>query len=174
MRRSRTRLGWTMSSLALLALAACSSPTSPTEEAETFPRIVPVGTTCGSGTSAVYFIWGLSPYVTDPGASPMAAVLRVGDTQRLTLDFNGCGGARAQTWTSTSPTVASIGEDPALVLPNVVRLTALSVGETRVYVDFAGPDDKVHRTYPAYCPGSIYGCSSPQAVIEVVRVVAGP
>jgi hypothetical protein len=103
----------------------------------------------------------------------MAAVLRLGETQRLTLDFNGCGGARAQTWTSTNPSVASVERIP-LVLPSIVRLTATSVGETRVYVDFEGPDDKVHRTYPAYCPGSIYGCSSPQAVIQVVRVVAGP
>jgi hypothetical protein len=122
--------------------------------------VVPVGSTCGSGTSAVYFIWGLSNNVRDPNVRPLESVVPVGKTLRLGLEFEGCGGNREEAWTSTSPAVGTLAPDPRFSAVN--HFTAVAPGVTEIFVDFKGPDGKVHRTYPAYCPDSIYVCVRPR------------
>src|SRR4029453_12348794 len=95
--------------LVMVSLWCCGggSTTGPSngDSALSFPVVVPVGSTCGSGTSAVYFIWGLSNNVRDPNAKPLESVVPVGQTLRLQLSFEGCGGSTEQAWTSPSPAV---------------------------------------------------------------------
>lgn len=164
--------------LSLVGSVGCrSSPTGPDDGAQAESLAV-ITTTCapiGSGASreysTVYFIWGLSNLVPEGSARPLEAVLRVGEEARLSLDFEGCGYSINETWTSTGPAVASLTVDPSFN-GVVAQLTALAPGETRVFVDFEGPDGKRHRTYPAYCPGSRYLCVEPRTPFSHVRVVA--
>jgi Big-like domain-containing protein len=174
--RRRRRFVVPVAACSLLTLAAVdcgTSPGRPTTEPEqqslSFPVIVPVGSTCGSGTSAIYYVWGLSNQVRDAHASPLAATVRVGETVRMSLDFEGCGSNRSEVWTSTNSSVAAVTQDGQLSA--VARLTGLVPGETRIFVEFEGPDRQRHRTYPAYCPSSVYVCVSPRTPIAVVRVV---
>lgn len=165
------KLATTVSALLLVGSIGCGrSPADPTkEESLSFPVIVPVGSTCGSNTSAIYYIWGLSNNVRDPQATPLATVVKVGETVRLSLDFEGCGSNSSEVWASTNPGVATVAQDSQFSA--VARLTGVMPGETRVFVDFEGPDRQRHRTYPAYCPGSIFVCVSPRTPIALVRVV---
>jgi hypothetical protein len=151
-----------------------TSTTGPsgTQDGLSFPTVVPVGTTCGSGASAVYFIWGLSNNVRDPQARPLEAVVPVGQSLRLSLEFAGCGGETEDSWTSTNPAVGDLTPDPEMNYISVTRFTARAVGVTEVFADFRGPDRNMHRTYPAYCPASIYGCAPPRTPFTLVRVVA--
>jgi hypothetical protein len=89
--------------------------------------VVPVGTTCGSGASAVYFIWGLSNSVRDPGVRPLEAVVPVGQTLRLTLDFEGCGGGTGEVWTSTHTEVGDLTPDERFSA--VTHFTARAPGQ---------------------------------------------
>jgi hypothetical protein len=140
------------------------------DPALSFPTVVPVGSTCGSGASAVYFIWGLSNNVRDASAKPLESVVPVGQTLRLRLEFDGCGGGTDETWTSTSPAVGALTPDP--LFSAVTHFTAVAPGVTEIFVDFKGPDGKVHRTYPAYCPESVYVCVAPRTPFTRVRVLA--
>jgi hypothetical protein len=168
MKISRAVLGY----LLTVSLGCGGSTTGPSDDdaALSFPIVVPVGSTCGSGTSAVYFIWGLSNNVRDSNARPLESVVPVGQTLRLELNFDGCGGNNEEAWTSTSPAVAVLTPDARF--SSVTHFTAVSPGVTEIFADFKGPDGKVHRTYPAYCPGSIYICVSPRTPFTRVRVVA--
>ena len=71
--------------LVTASLGCGGSTTGPSDGDATlsFPTVVPVGSTCGSGASAVYFIWGLSNNVRDPNARLLESVVPVGQTLSL-------------------------------------------------------------------------------------------
>lgn len=167
------KLPMAVPALFLVSSIGCgTSPTDPAKEEESpsFPVIVPVGSSCGANRSATYYVWGLSNNVRDAQTVPLAAVVKVGETVRLSIDFEGCGSNTAEAWTSTDPAVATVVQDSQLSA--VARLTGLMPGDTRVFVDFQGPHRQRHRTYPAYCPTSIFVCLSPRTPIALVRVVS--
>ena len=126
--------------LLVIAMGCGTPPTDPTNEEElpSFPVIAPVGSTCGSNTSATYYVWGLSNHVRDAQTVPLAAVVKVGETVRLSLDFSGCGSNTSEAWTSTNPAVATVGQDNQWSA--VAHLTGLMPGDTKLFVDFQGPD----------------------------------
>jgi hypothetical protein len=164
----------------LAALLAClvncgGGPASPSEAAPAIalPVVTTSCTPIGSGNTATYrtifFVSGLSDKVADAAVRPLEAVLRVGEEVRLSLEWDGCAYTRNETWISSNPAVASFGEPSFSGLGNT--LAAQAPGEVDISVQFEGPDGKVYRTYPAYCPASQYACFDPRTPFTRVRVI---
>ena len=157
------------------SLGCGESPTRPTKgPPPTLEFSTLSSAPCGMVAPTTYFVAGLSSYVPDASATPLEAVLRAGETVRLSFDFEGChvGGFRSLVWTSTDASIAALTQDSTYDF--VAELTARTPGETTIFVEFRAYDDRTYRTYAAYCPRSQYGCLAPRRPIARVRVVAPP
>jgi hypothetical protein len=107
--------------------------------------------------------------------------MQVGETVRVSIQFQGCGYAVDEVWSTTNSQVGVVepivsGDPPAI---NAALLRALAPGELSVFAEFRGPDGRTHRTTTAYCeldaqyPGlnSLAGaCTNPKK-IGIVRVL---
>jgi hypothetical protein len=162
---------------ALLNLAACGgrTPTAADTSDEWPVRISGSGSTCGND-SAIYFISGLSSRVELSAAPPLEARVRVGETIKVQVNYQGCGFTADETWSTTGAMVATVEKE----MQNGARadLRALSPGQVSLFVEFRAPDGRRHRTTTGYCdldaqypglPG--LGVCGGHRKIESIRVV---
>jgi hypothetical protein len=146
-----------------VVLPACWSPSGIFGPPTTAPD-------CSSYSWIVIPLSNAEPLVIDPGATPPQARLKEGQRTLVRLiSINqvptGCNvHLTFSAWVSSNPAIASIGGAPT---NDIVPLTALSAGDTLIFVEGVLTPAGPVRAQLAYCPDHT-GCVPVNLVLRVV------